>query len=539
MQNSYNLSSTICAQGTFGTICLKNKDEYLGISILFDCIFGTVSSLFTYQIYRGVEISHPVYAVVFSNNLLANILSLLMFLLTIIRHLTECYACRYLGMAMLSCVLFMNCICWTIVAILRYHLLVTTKRRGAGETDMMKITRIALGFYWGLLILLSVTRATLIGISDGVGKISVRLIGTVVIILVLTIITMVVYCRLDVELEANAKVTNTEHETEIGEAAPSRVISNEGQRNTSTSSGEMKIRSPNARKKQSSKGKNIRTCTSRLLETEVTTVEFEMSKHSSHTTGTTAGLHRSDEKPHGGIYVGEEEISKKLNVIDLMKDQEDKGSSAKIEDGKPPKQNERKNSHSNFFSFYNISFPNEVNETTTNITNLTSVQGVCPKPHDKQEDIRTKVINPTHKEQENENNRIVVDQNWFEEEQHDPGEDKKEIQDAPEELAGLELKEYRNSREHESIRKAFIVNWFCIGFYITLVLVSVIVYRTGDKKMDPILVFRTMLSSYKTFTPIVSSIYCFDVIRSLFRQILGNAIDSLRNLFCMTRRVSE
>ena len=94
---------------------------------------------------------------------------------------------------------------------------------------MMKITRIALGFYWGLLILLSVTRATLIGISDGVGKISVRLIGTVVINLVLTIITMVVYYRLDVELEANQKVTNTKHETEIGGAAPARMTPNEGQ----------------------------------------------------------------------------------------------------------------------------------------------------------------------------------------------------------------------------------------------------------------------------------------------------------------------
>ena len=539
MQNSYNLSSTICTPGLFGDVWLENKDEFLGISILFDFVLGTVSSLFTYKIYQGVEISHPVYAVVFSNNLLANILSLLMFLQVIIRYCTECCSCRYLGMALFSCVFFMNCICWTIVAILRYHLLVTMKRQGTGETDMMKITRIALGFYWGLLILLSVTRCTLIEISDEVGNFSLRWIGTLLIIFVLTIITMVVYYRLDVELEANEKATNTKHETEIGGAAPARMTPNEGQRNTSTSSGEMKIRSPNARKKQSNKGKNIRTCTSRLHETKVTTVEFEMSKPLCHTTGTTAGLHRSDEKPHGGIYVGEEEISKKLNVIDLMKDQEDKGSSAKIEDGNSPKQNERKNSHSNFFSFYNISFPNEVNEITTNITNLTSVQGACPKPHDKQEDIKPKVINPTHKEQENENNRIVVDQNWFEEEHHDPGEDKKEIQDAPEELAGLELKEYRNSREHESIRKAFIVNWFGIGFYIILILVSVIVYRSSDKKMDPILVVRTMISSYKTFTPIVSSIYCFDVIRSLFRQILGNAIDSLRNLFCMTRRVSE
>ena len=707
MPNSQNLSSTICPPDVFGNVWVENKDEHLAISILLEFVFGTVSSLFTYKIYQGVEISHPVYAVVFSNNLLANILSLLVFLLVIIRHCTECCSCRYLGMAIWSCIFFMNCICWTIVAILRYHLLVTTKRRGAEETDMMKMTRIALGLYWGLVILLSVTRATLIGISYGVGKVLIW-IGTLVIIFLLTIITMAVYYRLDVELEANAKVANTKHETEIGEAAQSRVISNEGQRNTSKGSCKMENRSPNDRKKQSNREKNIPTCTSRLHETKVTAEEFETSNPSSYTTGTTAGLHRSDEKPYGGIYVGEEEICKKLNAVDIMKDQEDKrssakieyrepprqnerkkshsdffsfydislpnevnettisimnsksvqgacpkppiisnegqrntstgsckmeirslndrkkqsnrekniptctsrhhetkvtaeefemsnpssyttgataglhrsdekpyggiyvgdeeicksdeklyggiyvgeeekckklnvvdimkdqedeGFSAKIEYGKPPRQNERKKSHSDFCSFYDISLPNEVNETTTNITNSKSVQGACPKPHDKQKDLKTKVINLTQKEQKNEDNRIVVDQNWVEEEQHDPG----EIQDDPEEPAGLEQNEYRNLREPESIRKAFIVNWLCILLIISLFSLSIIIYRRSGKNVLPIVFLRTIISLYKTFTPIVSSVYCFDVIRSLFRQILRNAIDSLRNLLGMTR----
>ena len=72
-------------------------------------------------------------------------------------------------------------------------------------------------------------------------------------------------------------------------------------------------------------------------------VEFEMSNLSSHTIGMTAGLYRSDEKPYGGIYVGVEKIRKKLSVSNIMKEREEKESSAKIEDGKPPKQNEAKN----------------------------------------------------------------------------------------------------------------------------------------------------------------------------------------------------
>ena len=535
MKDLHNLS---CTPGAFGDVWSDNKDAYLGISIFFDFVFGIVSSLFTYQIYQGVEISHPVYAVVFSNNLLANILSLLMFLLVVIRHYTECCTCRYLGMAILSCVFFMNCMCWTIVAILRYHLLVTTKRQGAGETDMMKLTRISLGFYWGLLILLSVTRATLI-YGSYFRKISVRWIGTLVIILVLTIITMIVYYRLDVELKANTMVTNTKHETDIGGAAPSKVISNEKQRNTSTGSCKMKIRSTNDQKNQSNREKNIPTCTSRLHETKVMAVEFEMSNHSSHTTGTIAGLHRSDEKPHGGIYVGEEEIGKKHNATNIMKDQEEMGSSVKIEDGKTTQKNEIKKYYSAFCSYYDISLPNEVNENKTNIANRTSFQGSCPKPNEEQEDIQTRVKKLTHKEQQNADDRIVVDPNWLEEEQHDPGEDKREIQDATAEPAGLELNEYRNSREHESIRKAFIANWLCIGFYTALLSGSVIVHRSSGKNISPIIIVRSIISLYRTCIPIVSSIYCFDVIRSLFRQILGNAIDSLRNLLGMTRRFSE
>ena len=64
--------------------------------------------------------------------------------------------------------------------------------------------------------------------------------------------------------------TNTKHETEIGGAAPARMTPNEGQRNTSTSSRKMKIRSPNNGKNQSNKEEHSPKCTSRLHEKKVT-----------------------------------------------------------------------------------------------------------------------------------------------------------------------------------------------------------------------------------------------------------------------------
>merc|ERR1712218_73293 len=91
-----------------------------------------------------------------------------------------------------------------------------------------------------------------------------------------------------------------------------------------------------------------------------------------------------------------------------MKAEEDMGSSVKFEGGKTTPKNEIKNYYSAFCSFYDISLPNEVNENKTNIANRTSLQGSCPKPNDKQEDIQTKVKKLVHKQQQNADNRIML-----------------------------------------------------------------------------------------------------------------------------------
>ena len=132
--DSYNLSCTSWDGRPVGDVVDlllidKVKLDLLVISIFFDLIAGAIASLFTYQIYQGVEISHPVYCVVFSNNLLANALSFLIFVLTVIRQFMECCICDYIVEVILSCVFFMNCICWTIVAFLRYNLLISKKER--------------------------------------------------------------------------------------------------------------------------------------------------------------------------------------------------------------------------------------------------------------------------------------------------------------------------------------------------------------------------------------------------------------------------
>ena len=165
MDNSYNLTSAYCiADLPYGNLFDEIKQQLVISSIFFDLIAGVISSLFTYQIYRGIEISHPVYSVVFSNIMLANTLSFLTFMLIMVSYYTDCCVCHLLLEVFGSCVFFMNYICCAVVAFLRYHLLVTTAKRDDifyRGPEMTKIEKIALAFYWGLLILLCMGSNTL------------------------------------------------------------------------------------------------------------------------------------------------------------------------------------------------------------------------------------------------------------------------------------------------------------------------------------------------------------------------------------------
>ena len=539
----------------------KVKLDLLVISIFFDLIAGVIASLFTYQIYQGVEISHPVYCVVFSNNLLANALSIFIFVLTVIRQFIECCICDYLVEVILSCVFFMNCICWTIVAFLRYNLLISKKERNNlfyGETEMIKLTNVALLWYWGLLVLLCVIRSTLIRISDRFRIPAIRWSGTLLIILVLTLIPIVVYYVLDVTLESIENLASTKDRKDKEEVVASEVSisSKEAQRNTLTSSIEMKNRSPSNNKNRSNRVIDIPTGTSRRHENNVEPLKFEKSSSISSTshlqdsdekpyggiyvgeeessTSSTTHLQHSDEKPYGGIYVGEEEISNKLVLPDIMSLQEEKGSCVKISDAKTPRGSKMLQSHSASCSFFDASLPNEVIYKEMNILNAPSVQDICPKTHSHLGDVKTKNI--TACEKNSHDDRIVVDQDWFEEEPREPGEDETETNECPEDKSDLERNVYRNSKEHHSIKKAFIVNWLFLGFLIVSILFSIVVLKIRREEGSTILLFTTMLSIYKTLTPIISSIYCFDVIYCLFQQISENVLDDLYNVYDMARR---
>ena len=122
-----NLTSTYCfADLPYGNLFDEIKYGLVISSIFFDLIAGVISSLFTYQIYRGVEISHPVYSVVFSNIMLANTLSFLTFMLIVVSYYTDCCVCHLLLEVFWSCEFFyelhlLRCCCISQISFANYN----------------------------------------------------------------------------------------------------------------------------------------------------------------------------------------------------------------------------------------------------------------------------------------------------------------------------------------------------------------------------------------------------------------------------------
>ena len=238
-----NLTSTYCsADLPYGNLFDEIKYGLVISSIFFDFIARAISSLFTYQIYRGAETSHPDYSVVFSNIMLANTLSFLTFVLIMVSYYTDCCVCHLLLEVFGSCVFFMNYICCAVVAFLRYHLLITTAKRDDifyRGTEMTKMAKIALASYWGLLILLCAGSNTLRFITRTTLHFTVKLLpitwmSTILVILSLTLITMVVYYRLDLELETIRCLASTNAGMEVTEGDDSGPMDYAGQKQRKT-----------------------------------------------------------------------------------------------------------------------------------------------------------------------------------------------------------------------------------------------------------------------------------------------------------------
>ena len=173
--------------------------------------------------------------------------------------------------------------------------------------------------------------------------------------------------------------------------------------------------------------------------------------------------------------------------------------------------------------------------TGKNDQNSAKIQSISPSIHARQEDTKANVNMQTPNTQNDDQDRIDVDQDWLAEAPREPGNDRSETEDGHEDKSGLQRNEYRNSKEHKSIKKAFIINWLFLSCLTVFTIVGIVIFKNSSKKGNAILIVKSALSLYRTLTPIISSIYCFEVIHCLFQRILEDSIDNLRNVYNMAR----
>ena len=244
-----------------------------------------------------------------------------------------------------------------------------------------------------------------------------------------------------------------------------------------------------------------------------------------------ANLHSAPEKAYGGVYVGDVKISNNPILPNVMRSREDVSLDTELDDVETPNNRKRIQSRSGYLSFYDSTLPNEIIPTEKCNLDSSTINGVSLKSHKQQEDTNPKINNLNPKHKDNDDDRIDVVQDWFEEHSQEPGDDKGQNKMGLEDKSSLEVNEYRNSKEHQSIKKALIVNCLFLGFCVVLSIFFSIIISMKSSKGSTILVLKSLFSLYRAFAPIVSSIYCFDVIRCLFQQIFQTAADDLRNKY--------
>jgi hypothetical protein len=178
-------------------------------SIIFDLIVGIVLSGLTFQFYRGIEISHPVYSVLFSNIVFGVVSSFLSFIGVSYSYVGQ--SCDVLWLLTVyndSNSIIVNIVTLTTIAYQRYTILIATKAENNTEDlDLPRTRNISLATNWAIIVVMLVIRAILhlpslseeVDFFNGVSRLKRIPIPAMLLVCVAT--TFAVYYKTDVKLK--------------------------------------------------------------------------------------------------------------------------------------------------------------------------------------------------------------------------------------------------------------------------------------------------------------------------------------------------
>ena len=160
-----NHSIAVRDQPMLELISLMRADypsPFITTSVAFDFIASLFATFFTYKFYQIIEISHPLYAVIFMDMVISTASSYLACILFLVNSIVDSDIITSVEYGLSTITVFNNFSSFMMIAFIRYFLLVHTKtKEDEEEMDMIKIKNISLRFNFIVFIVILLIRGGL------------------------------------------------------------------------------------------------------------------------------------------------------------------------------------------------------------------------------------------------------------------------------------------------------------------------------------------------------------------------------------------
>ena len=489
------------------------ENDYPGllqtISVIFDLIASLLATIFTIRFYKQIEISHPLYAVIFMDIVISTASSYLVFILFWVNSIVDSDAITYLEFGFTALGAFNNVSSFMMIAFIRYYLLVHTKTNGnEEEIDMLKVTSVSLIMNSIVFIIILIIRGGLY-IAQFIGyELTLELIASGFCLTILPLVTtLIINRKIDNFLktehdENNLNVSNSSTRPEEDKYQRSQKQSLEGRR---WSDGKRKGRNPIILGIESRSTHGIQKAESNIANSRYDSdCKTKAGSFTSHYTA------RKSQK-YGGIYVGETSLNSptatNLNEKDL--------NCSTIEVNVLPNQVSIENEDEIHILELNGSSDDKTlslhsnskfeRKENSNVCNLNIQNDTVSVGENKIEVLMTMDDAATNSSSPN----MIFPSDPVDDTANEP-----------------EL--YSESREHKSILK--FVTMTSILLFLSILSITFIRTFIGFNlsTIANVIAFTAILIFVKlcrTFLVIFSSIYCFELIHSLFRTIANETVE--------------
>ena len=549
-------------------------DILLVQSILCDFVGGIISFAYLCQFYQGIEISHPIFAVLFSNIVFSTIISFATFGIVLLWNIgtITCIIMLDLVECAYFMAIFMYSLSWLVIASLRHHLMF---KEEDDTIDLSMLRRKALSFIWGTFSGIMVIRMVF-SIFDHLGIEIFPLNAILMLSLLIFFVVSFYVISYRTDSMMNKKVQNANDMQK--QVLNDKNITTDRQP-TKRCRANTTPKPTNNSKTQSFEMLQVNALENRSFDFSDDSMSVLEKVFPKRNEESNEGpfLQLEGKNDYGGIYVGD---NGENNPDNHLQGRSNEASSSTVTNEERPRKEKNKNrkihraniryiepdvsishlqsSANNCDHFQvlhssnnvdNVSLPNQVpNDTTSHpsnqhcletandllnhrilesasinvVSNLGAIATKSPRTDQKrsttnnEELNRIEVLNESSTNSSTESNIPEYSHNFLE-----------EMFASDDRNSNLETL-YRDTKEHKSIMKTVIFNAVCMCLTVTMCVVVVSISRYPNAYV--LITFSALLKFQRTFQSIIASIYCFEVVNQLIKANVWNMKNNLEEI---------